>query len=130
MIDVIAGLLVGLPLSIRLMLMFNVCVIYRACVYLRLRESTTCAHMCFCLCSAVSRQFVSSTPTAESVQSVQVALYSDILTSVLQRHFLCDGRRNRRDTAFTHTHHTLFALFAYEAHLTLIFLFRILMLCH
>ena len=107
MIDVIAGLFV--PLSIRLMLMFNVCVIYRACVYLRLRESTACAHMCFCLCSAVSRQFVSSTPTtAESVQSVQVALYSDILTIVLQRHFLCDSRRNRRDTAFVHTHaHTL-----------------------
>jgi len=87
MIDVIAGLLV--PLSIQLMLMFNVCVIYRACVYLCLRQSTAYAPVCFCLCSAVSRQFVSSTPTtAESVQSVQVALYSDILTIVLQRHFL------------------------------------------
>ena len=85
----------------------------------------------FCLCSAVLRQFVSFTPTtAESVQSVQVALFSDILTIVLQRHLFCDGRRNRRDNAFVHTHPALFALFAYEAHLTLIFMFSILMLCH
>ena len=85
----------------------------------------------FCVCSARVASVVSSTPaTAESVQSVQVALFSDILTIVLQRHFFCDGRRNRRDNAFVHTHPALFALFAYEAHLTLIFMFSILMLCH
>jgi len=99
-----------------------------ACVYLSLRQSTACAPMCSVYVVPVSRQFAGST-SATSIDDADCPVTFS-LTLVHQRHFLCNGRRNRRDIVlYTHTHtHALFVLFANEAHLSLIFIFSILML--
>ena len=101
-----------------------------ACVYLSLCQSTACAPMCSVYVVPVSRQFTGST-SATSIDDADCPVTFS-LTLVHQRHFLCNGRRNRRDIVlYTHTHtHALFVLFANEAHLSLIFIFSILMLCH
>ena len=106
----------------RLMLMFNVCVIYRACVYLCLRQSTACAPVWSVYVVLVSRHFVSSTLATNraccvSARDTDCPVTFSVCRKPHPLWALLHGRQNRRDTAFVHTHaytHTMRYLYCFR----------------
>jgi len=108
----------------------------RLFVSLYLRESTTCVPVCSVYVVPVSRQFVISTPATRTVYSVAVWRWhhSDILylssASPSASSATWSPEPTRHCFMHTHTHTPCFTCTVCEVHLTHIFMFSIVTLCH